>query len=180
MKAEFWWRIIVILAWVLIGVYGFAVQGMNTSPPRKVGQKGIYLIQQFEGIRLCAYLDPVGLKTRCWGHLDTPADTGLPDCMTMGQCYSLLVKDTSLTDKCLNAHLAPDIVGNKYDSLSSWVFNLGCGNLTRSQLLTVVNTEGSTSEEVGQELRKWVFAGGRKLTGLLLRREAERLLYGVE
>ena len=68
---------------------------------------------------------------------------------------------------------------NQFDALTSWVFNLGEGRLQASTLRRVIN-RGSHSE-APREIRRWVYAGGRKLAGLARRREAEAALYaGVE
>jgi lysozyme len=60
-------------------------------------------------------------------------------------------------------------------ALADFVFNLGAGRLQASTLRRKV-IAGDWDGVAGQ-LRKWVFGGGRRLRGLVLRREAEvRLL----
>ena len=61
------------------------------------------------------------------------------------------------------------------DALCSFAFNLGAGALQRSTLLRKVNREEHGAVPV--EFRRWVWAGGRKLKGLVRRREAEAGLY---
>lgn len=56
-------------------------------------------------------------------------------------------------------------------ALVDFTFNLGAGNLKASTLRRVVNA--GDWDRVPAELRKWVFAGGRRLQGLVTRREAE-------
>lgn len=63
----------------------------------------------------------------------------------------------------------------QWDALTSFTFNLGSGALQRSTLRQKVNREEHI--DVPDEFRKWVYAGGRKLKGLVRRREAEALLY---
>ena len=65
---------------------------------------------------------------------------------------------------------------NQFDALVSFVFNLGGGALQRSSLRQKINY-GSDEEEIHNEFVKWVFAGGRKLMGLIRRREAEAGMY---
>ena len=63
----------------------------------------------------------------------------------------------------------------RFDALCSFTFNLGAGALQRSTLRRKVNREEHGA--VPAEFRRWVFAGGRKLKGLMRRREAEAGLY---
>ena len=63
----------------------------------------------------------------------------------------------------------------RFDALSSFTFNLGTGALQRSTLRRKVNRE--EHDAVPAEFRRWVWAGGRKLKGLIRRREAEAALY---
>lgn len=59
-------------------------------------------------------------------------------------------------------------------ALASFVYNLGAGRLQASTLRRRVN-EGDWME-AAHELRRWVWAGGRKLPGLVARREDEARL----
>ena len=63
----------------------------------------------------------------------------------------------------------------QFDALVSFTFNLGAGALQRSTLRRKVNREEHA--DVPAELMKWVWAGGRKLKGLVKRRQAEASLY---
>lgn len=53
-------------------------------------------------------------------------------------------------------------------------FNLGAGRLQTSTLRRRVNQRDWVA--AGQELRRWVYGGGRVLLGLVLRRGAEAQL----
>jgi len=63
----------------------------------------------------------------------------------------------------------------QFDALVSFVFNVGGGALQRSTLRSRVNRD--EHGEVPAEFMKWIWAGGRKLKGLVRRREAEAALY---
>ena len=54
-------------------------------------------------------------------------------------------------------------------------YNLGGGALQRSTLRRKINREEHA--EVPEQFMRWVCAGGRKLKGLVRRREAEGELY---
>ena len=68
------------------------------------------------------------------------------------------------------------LTDGQFDALTSFTFNLGGGALQRSTLRRKVNREEHSA--VPGEFRRWVWAGGRKLKGLVRRREAEAALYG--
>ncbi len=59
----------------------------------------------------------------------------------------------------------------RFDALGSFTFNLGAGALQRSTLRRQVNRQEHGA--VPREFRRRVWAGGRKLEGLIRRREAE-------
>lgn len=63
-------------------------------------------------------------------------------------------------------------------ALSDFVFNLGAGWLQRSTLLKLLNA--GKYENAKQELKKFVYQGGTKMNGLVMRRELERRLWEGE
>jgi lysozyme len=54
----------------------------------------------------------------------------------------------------------------------SFTYNLGVGAFSKSTLLKKLNQK--EFEAACKELDKWVYAGGKKLNGLVKRRAAER------
>ena len=62
-----------------------------------------------------------------------------------------------------------------FDALASFTFNLGEGALAASTLRRLVNA--GRLEEAAPQFDRWVFAGARKLPGLVRRRAAERALW---
>jgi lysozyme len=58
------------------------------------------------------------------------------------------------------------------DALTSFAFNLGIGRLKGSTLLKVIR-EGGSKTAITREFKRWVYAGGKRLRGLELRREWE-------
>ena len=67
------------------------------------------------------------------------------------------------------------LADGRFDALGSFTFNLGAGALQRSTLRRRVNRE--EHDAVPPEFRRWVWAGGRKLKGLIRRREVEAEFY---
>jgi len=60
-------------------------------------------------------------------------------------------------------------------AICDFVFNLGAGRLQSSTLRRKINTE--EWDDVPYELSRWVYGGGKKLRGLVLRREAESAFF---
>lgn len=62
---------------------------------------------------------------------------------------------------------------NQFGALVSWSFNVGCGAAEGSQLIKRLNKGEKPNTVISGELPKWVYAGKRKLPGLVRRRNAE-------
>lgn len=133
------------------------------------------LCRRFEGLRTRPYLCPAGVPTIGYGntsYLDGKPVTLRDGAITREQAEALLL--TTLRQVYLPAVLtlcpgarSPDRMG----ALLDFTFNLGTANLRASTLRRRVNA--GRWEAVPDELRRWVYAGGKKLRGLQLRREAE-------
>jgi len=70
--------------------------------------------------------------------------------------------------------LSPTLTGDRLVAISSFIYNLGPTRYASSTLRRRVNA--GTWPEARREICRWVFGGGRKLPGLILRREAEAAL----
>jgi lysozyme len=138
----------------------------------KLGAKGDELIKHFEGLRLTSYKCAANVWTIGWGHTSSarPGQT-----ITRARANSLFKQDIAKFEDAVNRLVTVDISQDLFDALVSLAFNIGIGNFEKSTLLKVVNRKGSWSEIAGQ-FRRWVFGGGRRLMGLVKRREAEAML----
>jgi lysozyme len=70
--------------------------------------------------------------------------------------------------------LSPALTGDRLVAISSFIYNLGPTRYASSTLRRCVNDSDWPAARA--EIRRWVFGGGRKLPGLVLRREAEAAL----
>lgn len=70
--------------------------------------------------------------------------------------------------------LCPTLNVEQLCAIADFAYNLGLGRLQASTLRRRLNA--GLMGEAKDELRKWVNGGGRKLPGLVLRREAEAAL----
>lgn len=138
----------------------------------KTDKKGIELIKEFEGCKLKAYQDSVGVWTIGYGHTK---GVKKGDVITQDQANQLLIEDLADAENAVNRLVKVEINQDMFDALSSFTFNLGAGSLKSSTLLKLLN-QGKYSEAAEQFMR-WVFAGGQKLDGLVRRRKAEQKLF---
>lgn len=143
------------------------------SGGQRINDRGLALIKEFEGLRLCKYKDPVGIWTICYGH--TGFDPNRINCVTQAQCDAYLRGDLQRFETCVNNAAKVPLNGNQFSALVSFSYNVGCGALGGSTLLKLLNQRNYGA--ICTELRKWVYGGGRILPGLVRRREAECKLF---
>jgi len=145
----------------------------------KTGAAGIQLIKDFEGFRSAPYKCPAGVPTIGYGATFYPggkkvsiADKAITEAEAVDLLKHMLVSFENYVD----SYCRDDINQNQFDSLVSFAYNLGPGNLKASTLLKKVNANPA-DESIKLEFMKWVKAGGKTLKGLVRRREAEAQLY---
>lgn len=135
--------------------------------------KGLALTEQFEGLRLTAYQDSVGVWTIGYGHTGADVHPGLS--ITLEQASTLLSKDVASAVADVNRLVKVPLTQNQFDALVDFVFNVGGGNLGTSTLLRDLNA-GNYAAAAAQ-FPRWVHAGGEVLPGLVARRKAEQTLF---
>jgi len=139
----------------------------------RLSEEGLALIKHFEGFSATVYKDVAGHKTIGYGHKLIAGEV-LTE-ITQEQAEQLLRKDVRWAEQAVMRLIAVPLAQGQFDSLVSFTFNLGVGALERSTLRQKVNRQ--EHDAVAQELRRWVWAGGRRHLGLLRRRVAEALMY---
>ncbi|MBM2884524.1 muraminidase [Chromobacterium amazonense] len=139
----------------------------------QTSSNGIQLIQQFEGLRLTAYQDSVGVWTIGYGHTGPDVRAGLS--ISDSQATQLLSQDLRRFEQGVSNLVKVAINQNQFDALISFSYNLGLGNLQSSTLLRLLN-QGDYRGASGQ-FPLWDKAGGKVLPGLQKRRQAEQALF---
>lgn len=129
------------------------------------------LVAVYEGKELVSYLDPVGVPTACSGHTH---GVELGQIYTEEECTKLLEQDIRTAERAVTRHVTLPIKDTTKAALISFTFNVGEGNLARSTLLKKLNR--GDIRGACNELPRWVYAGGKRLRGLVKRREAEKKL----
>lgn len=130
------------------------------------------IIKYFEGFRSKAYKCPAGVWTIGYGHTKNvkPADT-----VTESEASELLLRDVLVCEDVVNRIVTKTLNQGQYDACIDFIFNLGAGNFKKSTLLKKINAGDFTG--ASKEFGKWIYAGGKKLTGLVRRRAAEELMF---
>ena len=129
----------------------------------------IWKLKEFEGLRLEAYQDAAGVWTIGYGH--TGRDVKRGDRISEYWATDLLKRDVEKVAEAVRALNVARTEG-QLDALVSFAFNLGIGKLKSSTLLKVIR-EGGSKAAIKREFRRWVYASGKRLRGLELRREWE-------
>lgn len=163
---------------------------------RDICQEAVDLVKKYEGIpdgdpstvNIDPYLDPVNIWTIGWGHairydgrfLKGEADRAqthalYPEGITLAQAETLLHADLIDTGSSIQTMLAVQVNDNEFGALTSFAFNLGCGNLRSSTLLKLLNANDRAG--AADQFLRWVRADGKVLPGLVKRRSAERTLF---
>lgn len=138
----------------------------------KISTKGIELIKKFEGCKLFAYRDSVGIATIGYGHTK---NVKMGMAITQQQAEAFLKEDVAPIEKVLNS-LNINFTQGQFDALVSWNFNLGLGNFKSSTMYKYI-VERKSDLEITQQMVKWHNAGGKPLLGLRKRRCAEANLF---
>lgn len=141
---------------------------------RHITQSGIDLIKRFEGFSAKVYICPAGYPTIGFGHVVKPYEdfsAGIDE--ALGE--ELLRQDAQIAERAVLRLINVPLTDGQFDALVSFTYNLGGGALQRSTLRRKINREEHA--EVPEQFMRWVWAGGRKLKGLVRRREAEVKLY---
>lgn len=144
-----------------------------------VNQKCIDLIISFEGLFLKPYFCPANVCTIGYGTIKYPNGTRvrITDVeITRAKAMEYLMFEIDQKSKAIDPMLREDLTGNQFGALISFAYNLGEGALKQSTLLKKVNAN-PLDAQIRNEFQKWIYADGKKLNGLLRRRNAEADLY---
>ena len=144
-----------------------------------VPQAAIDLAKRFEGferrvkrgtqVSAVPYVCPAGFWTFGYGHLCKPDHPPI----TLEEAEAYLEQDLIIALKA-TLRYCPVLATepkNRLAAIVDFTFNLGAGRLQTSTLRRRINQRDWTG--AAQELRRWVYGGGKILPGLILRRDAE-------
>ncbi|MGB3786833.1 MAG: lysozyme [Phormidesmis sp.] len=144
----------------------------SVAGPKRTNKNGLLLIKSFEGLRLNAYKDAVGIWTIGYG---TTRNVRPGQVISEEQAVQFLQEDLMRFEKSINEVIRVSINDNQFSALACFTYNVGSGAFRSSTLLKKLNT--SDVRGAADELLRWDKAGGRTLAGLTRRRKAERALF---
>lgn len=146
---------------------------------RHITDEGLSIIKRFEGFSPTIYICPAGYPTIGYGHVVLPGERHrFNSSITQTAAAELLRRDVRMAESAVVRLITSPLADGQFDALVSFTFNLGAGALQRSSLRKKVNR--GEHGDVPVELKKWVWSAGRKLPGLMRRRQAEGALYSAE
>lgn len=134
---------------------------------------GLKLTELFEGCRLEAYYDAVGVLTIGYGH--TGPDVYVGQIITQAQAEALLLSDVQTAVACVNRNVCVSLTQNEFDALVDFIFNEGVHSFETSTLLRDLNAGNYAAASA--QFTVWVWAGGHRLPGLVKRRQDEEALF---
>lgn len=141
----------------------------------KISNTGIDLICSFEGLRLKAYDDGVGVWTIGYG---TTVINGVKvkkgDTCTLEQAKAYMAQDLKQFESAVNQVKVP-LNQNQYDALVSLAYNIGVSAFLNSTLLKKLNAKDYKG--AAEQFPRWNRGGGRVLNGLVKRRKIEMELF---
>jgi GH24 family phage-related lysozyme (muramidase) len=143
----------------------------------RISDKGISLIKQFEGMRLTAYQDSVGVWTIGYGWTQPVDGKPIRSGMTIKEETAERLLRTGLVgyENDVSKLVKVKLTQGQFDALVSFAYNLGVRALSTSTLLQKLNAGDYAGAP--DEFPRWNKAGGKVLPGLTRRREAERALF---
>ena len=143
----------------------------------QTSEKGIALIKEFEGCKLTAYQDSVGVWTIGYGWTQPVDGKPIRAGMTIKQETAERLLKTGLVsyESDVSRLVKVGLTQGQFDALVSFTYNLGARSLSTSTLLRKLNAGDYAG--AANEFLRWNKAGGKVLNGLTRRREAERALF---
>lgn len=156
----------------------------------RLSDQGFRRLAELEGYEPRPYQDSAGCWTIGHGHLlsrrelfrgtlriggdmvSIRDESGL----TREQAKELLIQDVALAERAVGEWVTRPLTRWQADALIIFAFNIGEPAFAQSTLLRRVNT--GDYDSVPEQLRRWVYAGGKRVKGLANRREAEVKMWG--
>lgn len=149
----------------------------KNMPKQSLSSNGMKLLEQFEGLRLEAYLDSAGIATIGFGSIRYPNGNKvkLGDKTTKSQAKQYKLHDLKEFESTVNTSVKVPLTQNQYDALVSLSYNIGSSAFKNSTLLKKLNS--GDYKEAAEQFLVWNKVNSKKIQGLVKRREAEHNLF---
>ena len=135
------------------------------------------MICEFEGKRLVAYDDGVGVWTIGFGTIKYPNGVRVKkgDTCTLDQAKEYMRHDLIEFEHTVNSSVKVPLNQNQFDALVSLAYNIGSNAFKSSTLVKKLNA--GDYQGAADQFNAWVNAGGKRMQGLVNRRDREKLLF---
>lgn len=144
----------------------------------KLDSNGYKLIQGFEGLKLSAYKDSVGIPTIGYGNItyENGTKVKMGDKITQERAGQLFQHFADSFASKVAGLIKKEVKQNQFNAMVSLAYNIGIGAFSKSTLLKKVNINPN-DPTIKDEFAKWKLAGGKVIQGLVNRRKKEAELY---
>lgn len=144
----------------------------------KASRSCIDLIKVSENFKAAPYRCPAGVPTIGYG--STRYTDGTKVKMTdppisEPQAVELMLANLGEYEAAVKRYVTVPLSQGQYDALVDFAYNAGAQNLRTSTLLRLLNAGDYAG--AANQFKRWVFADGKKLNGLVTRRAAEAALF---
>lgn len=148
----------------------------NHSHEIRTTEKGLEIIGNAEGCRRDAYKCPSDVITVGIGSTEASGQKiDVNHKYTNAEIAERWVADIKTAEKCVNLYgNGRSMPQGAFEAMTSITFNVGCGPMKKSTLFRMANT--GYSKAMCDQFPRWVYAGGKKLRGLEIRRAKEKAL----
>jgi lysozyme len=143
----------------------------------QTNEDGLSLIKNYEGLRLKAYKDVVGVWTIGYGHTSMAGDPQVTAGLTITkeQAEAMLRRDLQKYEKAVDDAITADLTANQFAACVSLCYNIGAAGFAKSSVVRFIN-QGRFAD-AADAFALWNRAGGKILPGLVKRRAAEAALF---
>lgn len=161
----------------VVGIKTFKALETNKKQSNNLSDNGMKLLEQFEGLRLEAYLDSAGIYTIGFGTIKYPDGSKVKkgDKITKAQAKEYKLHDLKEFENTVNTSVNVQLSQDQYDALVSLSYNIGSGAFKNSTLLKKLNN--GDYKGAADQFLVWNKVNSKKVQGLVNRREAERNLF---
>ena len=161
----------------VVGSKTFESLATNKKQSNNLSDNGMKLLEQFEGLRLEAYLDSASIYTIGYGTIKYPDGRKVKkgDKITKAQAKEYKVHDLKEFESTVNTSVKVPLSQNQYDALVSLSYNIGSGAFKNSTLLKKLNS--GDYKGAAEQFLVWNKVNSKRVQGLVNRREAERNLF---
>lgn len=163
-----------VIACSVTAIIGYATTYLGDEI--RTTEQGQEIIGNAEGCRRDPYICPADVLTVGIGSTEASGQK-----IEKNRKYSdkeiaeRWVKDIQIAEKCVNLYgNGRSMPQGAFEAMTSITFNVGCGTMKKSTLFKMANK--GYRPEMCEQFSRWVYAGGKKLNGLVKRREQERRL----